>query len=305
MNIQKVAIVGMGALGLLYGEQIQKTLGKDHLSFVMDTARFQRHKTDPYIVNGAPQDFTLMDAAQATPVDLVIVATKASGLASALDVMANLVAEHTILLSVMNGISSEQILTERFGDRNLIYCVAIGMDAMRDGQSLSYVNQGKLQIGILKEEQGPALSALSQFLDRAGLAYTVESDILHALWGKFLLNVGINQACMVYETTYAGALNTPHIFATMSAAMHEVITIAAKEGIHLSEQDFEQYIKILHTLKPDGYPSMRQDALAGRKSEAELFAGTVLRLAAKHQVPAPANTFFFRRIQEMEAGYKN
>ena len=305
MEIHKVAIVGMGALGLMYGEQIQKSLGKDHISFVMDSARYQHHKAETYTVNGVPQDFVLVDAAEATPVDLVIVATKASGLESALDVMAGLVTEHTILISVMNGISSEQILAERFGDRNLVHCVAIGMDAMRDGQTLNYINQGKLQIGILKDEQKPALAALCQFLDRVGLAYSVENDILHALWGKFLLNVGINQACMVYETTYAGALTTPHIFETMSAAMHEVITIAAKEGIHLTEQDFEQYIKILHTLKPDGYPSMRQDALARRKSEVELFAGTVLQLAAKHQVPAPANTFFYQRIQELEAGYKN
>ncbi len=303
MIIQKTAIVGMGALGLLYGEQIQKTLGKDHLCFVMDSARYQRHKAETYTINGVPQDFTLLDASQATPVDLVIVATKASGLAAAMDVMAGLVAEHTIIISVMNGISSEQFLAERFGDRNLVYCVAIGMDAMRDGHSLSYVNQGKLQIGILKEEQQPALTALCQFLNRVGLAYTVEDDILHALWGKFLLNVGINQTCMVYETTYAGALNTPHIFATMSAAMHEVITIAEKEGIHLTEQDFEQYITVLRTLKPDGYPSMRQDALARRMSEVELFAGTVLQLAAKHQVPTPANAFFYQRIQELEAGY--
>ncbi|NCC77653.1 MAG: ketopantoate reductase family protein, partial [Clostridia bacterium] len=146
MNIQKIAIVGMGALGLLYGEQIQKTLGKDHLCYVMDTERYQRHKVDRYIINGVPQDFIMKDATEASPVDLVIVATKASGLESALNVMESLVDEHTVLLSVMNGISSEQILAQRFGDRNLVYCVAIGMDAMREGQSLSYVNQGKLQI---------------------------------------------------------------------------------------------------------------------------------------------------------------
>jgi len=303
MNIHKTAIVGMGALGLLYAEQIQKTLGKDQISFVMDSARYQRHQSERYTINGVPQDFALVDAAEAKPVDLVIVATKASGLASALDVMAGLVAEQTIILSVMNGISSEQILAARFGDRNLVHCVAIGMDAMRDGPSLSYANQGKLQIGILKDEQKPALAALCKFLDQAGLAYSVEADILHALWGKFLLNVGINQACMVYETTFGGALNTPQIFAVMSAAMHEVITIAEKEGNHLTEQDFAHYISVLQTLKPDSCPSMRQDALARRKSEVELFAGTVLQLAARHQVSAPANAFFYQRIQEMETGY--
>ena len=47
-----------------------------------------------------------------------------------------------------------------------------------------------------------------------------------------------------------------------------------------------------------------QDAIARRKSEVELFAGTVLRLAAKHGLPAPVNAFYYRRIREIEAGYR-
>jgi len=85
--------------------------------------------------------------------------------------------------------------------------------------------------------------------------------------------------------------------------MYEVIAIAKKEGVNLSEQDYDVGIKILQTLNPEGYPSMRQDALAKRPSEVELFAGTVKRIAARHQVPVPVNTYFYERIKAMETTY--
>ena len=108
---------------------------------------------------------------------------------------------------------------------------------------------------------------------------------------------------MVYDTTYAGALNTKEAFDAMSGAMREVVAVAQREGIRLTQDDIDKYIGILRTLKPDGYPSMRQDALAGRKSEVELFAGTVIRLAARHGIPVPVNELYYERIREMEADF--
>lgn len=302
-SIHTTAIVGMGALGMLFGEHIQRTVGREHLAFVMDSRRFSKHKADVYQINGERQEFTLVDVAEAKPVDLVIVATKYNGLHQALDVMEPLIGENTVIISVMNGISSEEIIARRYGDINLLYCVALGMDAMRKGTALHYQNKGRLQIGIVKEAQRPALERVKAFFEQVHMPYSVEEDILHAMWGKFLLNVGINQACMVYETDYAGVLNTPEYFNTMSEAMHEVIAIAEKEGVHLTEEDYNNYVKILHTLDPKGYPSMRQDAVAKRKSEVELFSGTVRAIAAKHQISVPVNEFYYQQIQSMEAAY--
>lgn len=303
MSIRKTAIIGMGALGLLYGKQIQDFAGKGSIVFAMDHERYIRNQQVEYFINGEEQEFELVDAASAEPVDLVIVATKYSGLKAALETMNNLVSNDTIIVSVMNGISSELIIADNFGDKNLVYCVAIGMDAMRDGNSLQYKNKGKLQIGITKQYQVEALDRLRSFFDRIDLPYSLEDDIMHALWGKFLLNVGINQTCMVFDTTYEGVLTSPDIMKTMTEAMQEVITIAEAEGVKLTQSDLNRYIEILHTLKPDGYPSMRQDALAHRKSEVDLFAGTVIKIAARHQLSVPVNTFYYQRIQEIESDY--
>ena len=303
MEIKTVAIVGMGALGMLYGEQLQKVLPAGAVRFVMDEERFKRHKNDKYEVNGVEQSFTLQSVAQAEPVDLVIVATKFSGLNEALEEMQGLVGPQTIIYSVLNGISSEEYIKERYGDDNLLYCVALGMDAVREGTSLTYQHKGILKLGMLAKKQRPALAAVMALLEKAGIQYVIEEDILHALWAKLLLNVGINQTCMVYETNYGGAFTNEEARQDMFAAMHEVITVAQREGIKLTEADFEGCVKVLRGLSPEGLPSMRQDAMAKRKSEVELFAGTIIRLGAKHNLPTPVNQRYYDIIRAMEAKY--
>ena len=48
---------------------------------------------------------------------------------------------------------------------------------------------------------------------------------------------------------------------------------------------------------------MRQDGKARRKSEVELFSGTIRRLAEKHGIPVPVNDWLYQKIHETEAGY--
>ena len=300
-QIENAVIVGMGALGLLFGEKIQKNIGKEHLCYLMDAERRQRHVKDVYTVNREEIHFRTATPEQiSTPVDLVIVATKYGGLRDARDMLRNVVSEDTILVSLLNGITSEEILAETIPRKQILNAVAIGMDAVRDGTALSYENEGRWQIGTAVPGQEERLTALTAFLDRAGIAYEVCEDIQRAMWNKFMINVGINQTCMVYETNYGGATAQGPALEEMKEAMREVIRIAAAENVVLTAEDLEKDLNILRSLNPELFPSMRQDALAGRKSEVELFAGTVIRLAEKHGISVPVNTRYYEAIQAME-----
>ena len=303
MEIGTVAIVGMGALGLMYGEHIQKAAGVGSVSYLLDAGRMQRYQAAEFTVNGEKITFPLVEASAAELVDLVIVATKYNDLRSAMEVMDKAVGENTVIISVLNGISSEKILAEKYDENHIIPCVALGMDAMRQGYDLHFCNKGSLRIGVTKEEQQPALDALSRYFDRIQMPYGIEEDIMHAMWGKFLLNVGINQTCMVYDTTYQGAQTNDQAREDMYAAMREVIAIAGPEGICLTEEDFQYYMRVLRTLNPEGYPSMRQDALAHRKSEVDMFAGAVIALGEKHHVKVPVNEKYYKIVQEIESAY--
>ena len=142
--IKTTAIYGLGALGMLFGSKLQQAYGPENVKFVMDSARYARHKNDIYTINDEPFAFALQDAAEVTASsDLVIVAVKGPDLAAVVDQIAPSVGPDTIIISFMNGITSENILAAKYTRRHILDCIAIGMDAMRDGTQLHYTQCGK------------------------------------------------------------------------------------------------------------------------------------------------------------------
>ena len=203
----------------------------------------------------------------------------------------------------MNGISSEEIIGARYGAKRLIYTVAQGMDAMKFGSRLTYTKMGILAVGIREETQQPGLDRVCEFFSRIALPHRAEKDILHRLWSKFMLNVGVNQTCMVYSCTYGDVWREGKERDTMLGAMREVIAVANAEGVSLSEADLTEYDQIIRTLSSDGTPSMGQDRIAKRPSEVEMFAGTIISYGKKHGIPTPVNEWLYGQVQEIEKQY--
>lgn len=305
--IKSAAFVGMGALGLLFGNCIALTEERNGLFFLMDEERKKRHEADLYFVNGKKVSFSIKTPAEVvTPPDLIVIATKYSGLAQAIDLIKPLVTKDTVLISLLNGINSEIVMSDTFDRTQIINCVAIGMDAVRNGASLNYMNMGKWQIGAISAEQKPYLERLIDYLDRSRIPYEVCQDINWAMWNKFMINVGVNQTCMLYKTNYGGLqADGAKARADMIAAMREVMAVAKAEGITISEKDLEADLERFAQLDPEKMPSMRQDALAHRPTEVPLFAGTVTALGRKHGVAVPVNEKYEKLIREIEKSWGN
>ena len=308
--IRSVHVIGLGALGLLFGDIIAENIGSvegGSIHFVMDPQRYQRHRQDRYTINKEEKTYPLQSSEEAERADLVIVAVKYNALESALDTMASSVDEHTIVLSVMNGITSEDIIARRYPQCRIIDCVAQGMDAMRFGTDLVYTKTGALHVGIRKRDDvrmQDALAQVEELFDRVSLPYIHEEDILYRMWFKFMLNVGINQSCMVFGVGYGKALEDQTAACmTNISAMREVVVLSEKEGAKLTDEDVNKAVAVLRTLDPQATPSMGQDRLAKRLSEADMFAGTVIELGKKHGVLTPVNSYLYRRVHEIEAEY--
>ena len=239
------------------------------------------------------------------PVDLVIVAVKNLGLPAALDLMGPLVGPGTHIVSVLNGISSEEAIAARYGWDRIVMCVAQGMDAMRFGTELTYTQYGKLHIGLLPQTPPATFDAVRAILDAADLPYLVEDDITYRLWAKFMLNVGINQTCAAYGITYGQVVADPtgEYFRNYVSAMREVIAVAAAEGVTIPESELTGMVALEKTLDPAGTPSMGQDVINRCPTEVDTFAGEVMRRAARHGILVPVNAYLYQRIREIETGY--
>lgn len=302
-EIKTTNIIGMGALGLLYADMIQTNLGSHAVSFLLDDSRYEKYKNQTFTINGEEKRFNMISEKDAVPVDFVIVSVKYNGLEAALKTMEKVVGPETVIISVMNGISSEEIIASKFGGGKVIYSVAQAMDAMKSGSSMVYTKAGELRIGYARGGTKENLELVKDFFNRAGIAYTEEQDIIRRLWNKFMCNVGINQTCMVYGKCYREVLAPGKANDTFIGAMREVILLSKAEGINLTEEDLEGWVKIISSLAPEGTPSMGQDRIARRKSEVELFSGTMLRLAEKHNLVLPVNKWLYEQVQKIEAEY--
>lgn len=305
--IDHITIIGMGALGIMYGEHFFSALGSGAVAFLADDERIRRYQAEGVYCNRKALNFGFIPAgAVEKPAQLLIFAVKATALDDAVEMARPYVNGDTIIVSVLNGISSEDTIAGRLGTGHIIYSVAQGMDAVKIENQLTYSNKGVLCIGVpgRDPQKLAALECLTQLFDRAGLPYVVEDDIRHRLWSKWMLNVGVNQVVMVAEGTYRTIQKPGAAREQMIAAMREVIRLAEVEHIPVTEHDLEEYVALLDTLNPDGMPSMRQDGLARRYSEVELFSGTVLKKARAANVAVPVNQYLYQTILERERSYE-
>ncbi|NMA68750.1 MAG: 2-dehydropantoate 2-reductase [Desulfitobacterium sp.] len=305
MEIKKVSIIGLGALGILFANHLAKKMPPSDLRIIADQDRLYKYKQDGVYCNGEPCEFNYVTPEEEVlPADLIIFTVKYNGLVEAIKAVHNHVGENTIILSALNGVTSEGLIGQVYGMEKVLYCVAQGMDAVKEGNELTYHNMGLLCFGD-REAGAPStkVKRVSAFFDKTEFPYIVDTDMPKRMWGKLMLNVGVNQAVAVYGGGYGVIQNEGEARDTMIGAMREVMILAQKEGINLTEDDLNYWLDVLSKLSPLGKPSMLQDVEAKRYSEVELFAGTVLELGEKHGISTPVNQRLYDEIKSREANY--
>ncbi len=149
--IENVTIVGMGALGILYGDLMERTLGPGHVRFIAEGERLTRLQQEGAWCNGRKCDFTVTDNT-GEEAELLLFAVKMTALDEAMELAAPLVGEDTVILSLLNGVTSEEHIGQTFGPGKILYCVAQGMDAVREDNRLTYTQAGKLYLGLPEED---------------------------------------------------------------------------------------------------------------------------------------------------------
>lgn len=203
--------------------------------------------------------------------------------------MEHIVGPNTLIASLCNGITSEQKIAERFGWEHTVLGICQGMDAVFLNGELTFTNTGEIRFGAAAGTEPATVTAIDELYTRCGIAHTVESDIAHRMWAKLMLNDGINQTCMAYGGTYGSATEPgSEQRRCFVSAMRETLAVANAEGIELTEADLTQMVHLIEGIDPAGMPSMAQDRVARRKTEVDEFAGTICRLAAKHDIQGAA-----------------
>jgi len=299
--LTKIAIIGAGALGAAYGSLLYE-MDPHCVFFIASGGRHDRLKREGVVVNGKPYRITVVGPEEAAPADLIIVAVKYHHLDQAISEMKNAVGPQTTILSVMNGIDSEERIGAAFGMDKVLYGLALGIDAVREGNTVTFHNQGRILFGeSTNRELTGRVQRIRDLFARAGIAHLIPPDMVRSLWFKFMVNVGVNQVSAVLGADYGTLRSSAEARELMDAAMREVIAVARAKQVDLSEGDIGEWYQVMETLNPAGKTSMLQDVEAGRKTELEMLAGMMIELGKRYGIQTPVNDKLFQALKRIEA----
>lgn len=296
-EIKNVLVCGIGAVGSIYADKIEKFTPKN-LRVLVDEARLERYKKNPTVFNGRVLDFNyILPNDTSFKADLIIIATKFDGLNDVIKNIKNFVYDDTVILSLLNGVTSEKIIAKTYGREKLLYSYFIGHSAIRDGRNITHDDVNTIVYGSENSNDFENVERIQDFFEQAGINYLIPDDIIHSLWLKYMLNVSANQTTAILRMNFGEMLENDKCMDFAINVMKEVQAIAKAEGVRNTESMINETIEHLHTMIPEGKTSMLQDVEAGRKTEVEMFAGTVIKLGKEFGIPTPYNKIIKEMIE--------
>ncbi|MDP4181313.1 MAG: ketopantoate reductase family protein [Bacillota bacterium] len=299
--IKNIYVSGLGAVGSAYASYLYK-MDPACIKIIASDERIKRYSDKGVKINDESYFFDfLRPHDDAPPADLIVIAVKQHNLSQSINDIKKFIGSDTIIISLLNGISSEEIIGKEFGMDKLLYSFCVGIDAVRQDTCVTFSKIGKIVYGEKNNlNYSSKVNAVKDLFDRAGIPYSIPQDMMRELWWKFMVNVGINQPSAILRAPYGVFQTVKEAQELMNMTFLEVITLAQKLEINLIEADIDEFFKILNTLSPDGKTSMLQDIEAGRKTEVEIFAGTVIELGRKYNVSTPINEMLYNMIRVLE-----
>ena len=306
MVFNKIAMIGIGAIGSVYGLNLYNCFGENFM-VVAGGTRGEKLRNEGITVNETTFFPKVVDPSDINEkVDFIIFAVKNNGLQQAIKDAKNIIDENTAILPILNGVSARDEILDAYPNNHVFYGLSIAIDAVREGTKVISKDMGRIQFGDKLNEEGKYsdfVLAAQEVFDKSGVKYEICPDMERALWKKWIVNMGINQIFAITRSPYSGYFECDNINRLVVRAMSEVIDVAKAKGVNIDESDLEAAKELLKVFPKESKTSMHQDVEAGRKTEVEYFSGKLIEYGSMVGIATPVNEIVYDIIKGMEHIY--
>ena len=299
MKIQSVAILGAGAVGsyVIWGLS-QKT--DIRLGVLAEGERAERLSQEGCLINGTVYRPEVWNPGDAGEIDLLIVSLKYGSLPGALESIKAMVGDHTTVMSLMNGVDSEEIIAQQVGEEHVITSL-IKVASHREGKG--YCFNPDTTLGIIFGElaapfKSERVQAIENLFADTGIHYRSSEMIREELWSKFRLNVCNNLPQAILGAGVGCYSDSVHMEAISNGLRLELEQIALAKGIDMSR--LEAASGHGSKVPASARYSTLQDLDAGRHTEIDMFSGALMRMGAQLGIPTPYN--MIKALEEKNDG---
>ena len=297
--IHSVAVLGAGAVCsyVIWGIS---SLDDVELGVIAEGERAERIKNEGCLINDKvyhPQVWTPKEAKKA---DLLVVALKYNVLLPALPSIKDAVGENTVVMSLMNGVDSEEIIAKEVGASHLLYSV-IKIASHKEGKGFYFAPETTIGI-IFGELEAPfdseRVQAIEELFGRTEIHFRATKYIREEVWSKYRLNVCNNLPQAILGAGVGCYRDSVHMKAISDKLKEELEAIALAKGIDMSK--VENTSTQRSAVPPSARYSTLQDLDAGRQTEIEMFSGALIRMGKELGIPTPYNEYTYHMIKALE-----
>ena len=304
----KIAIIGCGAMGSVYAALLADS-GNDVWAIDTWEEHISAIKSNGLRVEGASGDRTVLmnattNASDAGECDLIIVATKASGVAAAAVTAKSIAGPNSIILTIQNGLGAAERIAESIDTNQVMIGVVGGFGASMKAPGHAHHNGMQLvRIGEMIGGVSDRLEKVVSAWDKAGFTAKGYPDIHQMIWEKFICNVTYSGPCALMNATIGQVQANSDSWSVALSCAREADAVARAKKINLGFDDVESYVRDFGANMPEARPSMLLDHMAQRPSEIDGINGAVPVEAEKIGMSAPINALVSGLIRGREANF--
>lgn len=226
---------------------------------------------------------TVTDPGLMSPVDWVLLATKAQDTPGAAPWLNTLVGPGTVVAVLQNGVDHVERVGALVAERQLLPAIVY---APGEAVSPGHIRAHGAQRYIVPS--GAQAAAFAALFEGSEIAVEQSDDFTTAAWRKFLANISANPITALTMSPI-GILRDPEIRHFARGLLAEAMAVARAVGAHLDDGEIEPLLDAYAATDPDGGTSMYFDRLAGRPMEHEYLTGALVRKASQLHIDVPLN----------------
>ena len=290
----KIAIVGPGAVGLLLAGYFRKTKAQivlvDHLperAAMLNANGIHWEGVDGEVHFTVPVTVGLADPGSTNLAILCVKAyhteIAARGLGAA--------GYHGPVLTLQNGVGNVEAIRRALPGSVILAGTTSEGANLRDVNRVRHAGRGKTAFGLMGNDRnmGGFIDALASLMLDAGMDAEVSSDPQSLIWGKVLVNAGINALTALLQVRNGRLLDIEPVRALMADLVREGWEVVKRKGLNPPYRDPVERVEEVCRLTAENFSSMYMDMKEGRMTEIGFINGAIVREGASLGIPCPCN----------------
>lgn len=304
----KISILGAGAMGSLFGGFLSEAgnevwlvdIWREHVDTIRAKGLIIEDERKERVIRGLRAVTSPEEAGES---ELVLVFVKSTVTEGAVGGARPLFGKETLVLTLQNGLGNvERIASVIPASMILAGVTAQGATVLGPGR-IYHAGAGLTSIGEISGPPTPRAKRVARLLADAGIRTQVSDNVMGLIWGKLLVNAGINALSALTGLRNGELLDHPETLELMESAVLEAARVAEARGIQLPQEDPAAHTKEVAKLTSHNRSSMLQDVLARRRTEIDALNGAIVREGEALGIKTPINKVLTNLVRMLEKAY--